>query len=68
MICGYTSVGLAMLGYMGYHKVKHDPTLVFDKHKDPFPYLRVKQNENVKLYAVGLKTEKYEAKPKETFL
>jgi hypothetical protein len=60
--------GLSMLAYMGYHKLRNDPTLVIlDKKKNPYPYLHVKQNENVKLYAVGFKPKNYEPKPKETF-
>jgi hypothetical protein len=66
---GAVSLGLGGLAYMGYHKIKNDPSLViFNKKENPYPYLNVKQNENIKLFAVGFKAKNYEAKTKETFL
>jgi NADH dehydrogenase (ubiquinone) 1 alpha subcomplex subunit 4 len=38
--------------YLG-HKIKHDPQLVFQAKADPFPYLKVRQDENLKLMAVN---------------
>jgi hypothetical protein len=57
-MAGAVSFGLAGLGFMGYHKIKNDPTLVImDKVNNPSPYLHVRQNENLKLYAVNQKFE-----------
>lgn len=39
------------------HKLRHDPTIVTHAKTDPFPYLRVRPNENLKLYAVNQKFE-----------
>ena len=39
------------------HKMRHDPNIVVHHKTDPFPYLKVKPNENLKLYAVNQKFE-----------
>jgi hypothetical protein len=38
-------------------KLRHDPTIVTHHQSDPFPYLKVGPNENLKLYAVNQKFE-----------
>lgn len=38
--------------YLG-HKLRHDPQIIVKAKTDPFPYLRVKQTENLKLMAVN---------------
>lgn len=42
------------------HKLRHDPTIITHSKSDPFPYLRVGPNDNLKLYAVNQKFEQNE--------
>ena len=55
-------VGTTLAGgawYLG-HKLRHDPTIVTHSKTDPFPYMRVGPNENLKLYSVNQKFEENE--------
>lgn len=55
-------VGTTIAGGTWYlsHKMRHDPTIVTHSKTDPFPYLRVQPNDNLKLYAVNQKFEENE--------
>jgi hypothetical protein len=55
--------GLGFLGFMGYHKVTKDRSLILNKHNNPKPWLNTRQDENLKLYAVNAKFTNPEVKP-----
>lgn len=42
------------------HKLRHDPSIVTHSKTDPFPYLRIKAGDRLKLYAVNQKVEEDE--------
>lgn len=53
----------ATLGGAGWymtHKLRHDSTIVTHAKTDPFPYLRVKAGDKVKLYTVNHALEEAE--------
>ncbi|KAI9009573.1 hypothetical protein BC832DRAFT_551816 [Gaertneriomyces semiglobifer] len=51
--------GLGAAGFMGSHFLMNDPTVVVRfNRKDVFPWLDVRQDQNLKLYAVNQKFEK----------
>lgn len=63
------SLGLGGLVYIGYHKLRNDPTLILgNRTKNPYPWIHVRQNENLKLYAVNNKFSEYEDTPRKTFI
>ena len=56
-LAGFVSTTLAGGTWAVAHKLSHDPTIVTHHQTDPFPYLKVGPNENLKLYAVNQKFE-----------
>jgi len=49
VVGGSVAYGLWYIGYIA----RRDPTVVIDKYHNPFPWNRIKQNENVKFYTVN---------------
>lgn len=65
---GVISFSLGGVIYIGCHKL-NDPTIVFkNRAVNYYPWIYIRQNENLKLYAVNNKFEQYDNIPRETFI
>jgi len=59
-----SSAAFVGAAFMGFHYLTNDPTVVLIKKKEtPFPYLLLKQDQNIKLYSVNNKFEDSTVKP-----
>ncbi|KAI8929386.1 hypothetical protein BC831DRAFT_444236 [Entophlyctis helioformis] len=67
ILAASVSVGVAYGGFLITRNALNDPFLVVNhKHENPYPWLSVPQDRNLKLYAVNRKFEK--GGIKETYL
>ncbi|KAI8898236.1 hypothetical protein BC833DRAFT_648903 [Globomyces pollinis-pini] len=58
LLVGAVGFGLGIGGFYIGHILANDPTMVYsNREKNPFPYLNVPQNRNLKLFAVRQKFE-----------
>jgi len=65
---GILSFSIGGIVYIGYHKL-NDPTIVFKNRAiNSYPWIYVRQNENLKLYNINNKFSEYDNKPRETFI
>ncbi|TPX58583.1 hypothetical protein PhCBS80983_g03017 [Powellomyces hirtus] len=61
LLAGAVGFGLSAAAFIGTHILKNDPTVVLRRKKDdPYPWIHVTPDQNLKLYSVNRKFEKRE--------
>jgi len=57
-LIGIVGTTFAAGAWFSQYKLWHDPHIIMDSEKDPYPYLRIRSHDKIaKFYAVSQKTE-----------